>query len=39
MPGQEPSEVVRDRPFAELLGDLQLLGMHPRVLAIDGELG
>jgi hypothetical protein len=39
VPGQQPSEVVRARPFAELLGDLQLLGMHPRVLAIDGELG
>jgi hypothetical protein len=33
-----PSEVVRDQPFAEFLADLRLLGMRPRVLAIDGEL-
>ena len=38
VPGQEPSELVRARAFAEFLGDMRLLGMHPRVLAIDGEL-
>jgi hypothetical protein len=37
-PETAPNEVVRDRPFAEFLGDLRLLGMHPRVLAIEGEL-
>jgi hypothetical protein len=37
-PESAPNEVVRDRPFAEFLGDLRLLGMHPRVLAIEGEL-
>ena len=37
-PGHEPSEVVRADAFAEFLGDMRLLGMHPRVLAIDGEL-
>jgi hypothetical protein len=37
-PDAAPNEVVRDRPFAEFLGDLRLLGMRPRVLAIEGEL-
>jgi hypothetical protein len=37
-PDHEPSEVVRAGAFAELLGDMQLLGMRPRVLAIDAEL-
>jgi hypothetical protein len=34
----EPHHVVRDRPLAEFIADLRLLGMRPSVLAIDGEL-
>ncbi len=37
-PGHEPSEVVRAAPFAEFLGDMRLMGMRPRVLAIEQEL-
>jgi hypothetical protein len=37
-PGYEPSKVVRADAFAEFLGDMKLLGMSPRVLALDGEL-
>ena len=36
--GQSASELVRGRPFAEFLDDLRLLGMHPRVLALELEL-
>jgi hypothetical protein len=36
--GHEPSEVIGAEAFAEFLGSMRLLGMHPRVLAIDGEL-
>jgi hypothetical protein len=36
--GHQPSDVVRSAPFAELLGDMRLLGMRPSVLAIEGEL-
>jgi hypothetical protein len=36
--GRAPHEVIRLRPFADLLADLRLLGMQPSVLAIDGEL-
>jgi len=35
----EPRDVVRATPFAEFLGDMQLMGMRPRVLAIEEELG
>ena len=37
VPGHEPSDVVRARPFAEFLADLRLLGMRPQLLAIEGE--
>ncbi len=37
-PGHEPSEVVRAAPFAEFIGDMRLMGMRPRVLAIEQEL-
>ena len=37
-PGHAPSDVVRAAPFAEFLGDLRLMGMQPRVLAIEAEL-
>ena len=36
--GQSAGELVRGRPFAEFLDDLRLLGMHPRVLALELEL-
>jgi hypothetical protein len=35
---QSAGELVRGRPFAEFLDDLRLLGMHPRVLALELEL-
>ena len=37
-PGREPSEVVRAAPFAEFLGDMRLMGMRPRLLALEQEL-
>ena len=37
-PGHAPRDLVRDSAFAELLGDLKLLGMRPQVLAIEGEI-
>ena len=36
--GHTANELVRSRPCAEFLDDLRLLGMQPRVLAIEGEL-
>ena len=36
--GQSTRELVRGRPFAEFLDDLRLLGMHPKVLALELEL-
>jgi hypothetical protein len=36
--GHTANELVRARPCAEFLDDLRLLGMQPKVLAIDGEL-
>jgi hypothetical protein len=35
---RSPGELIRLRPWRDFLGDLRLLGMHPRVLAIAGEL-
>ena len=37
-PEVAPNEVMRDRPVAEFLGDLRLLGMRPRVLAIEDDV-
>jgi hypothetical protein len=37
-PGHAPRDVVRAEPFAEFVGDMQLLGMRPSVLAIEDEL-
>jgi hypothetical protein len=36
--GHSANEFVRARPCAEFLDDLRLLGMQPRVLAIEREL-
>jgi hypothetical protein len=36
--GHEPCEVIGAGAFSEFLGNMRLLGIHPRVLAIDGEL-
>ena len=35
---QSTRELVRGAPFAEFLDDLRLLGMHPKVLALELEL-
>ena len=36
-PGTQPSECVEQRPCAEWLADLRLLGMQPAVVAVDGS--
>jgi hypothetical protein len=33
-----PRDLIRAPPWREFLGDLRLLGMHPRVLTIEEEL-
>jgi hypothetical protein len=35
--GRSPRDVVANGTFAEFLADLRLLGMHPSVLAIEGD--
>ena len=35
--GRSPRDVVSNGAFSEFLGDLRLLGMHPSVLAIEGD--